>query len=613
MSDVASRSPRWFGGPTGNRRAYAVTDVQSLRDDAMVVRAERLADPGDPGAYSGPVSLKLNTDPGTVDVAGVADRLRQVAAIDHPNLGRPIEAFLGPGLAQDPDRADTSDDVFYVAARWEDGVALKDVVPLPPAAALRLARDLAGAVGALHGQGLAHRDLHPGNVIVRPDGSAVVIDFGTVRPDDGTDTTTIAGVVGFIAPDVVTGGRHRDADRWSVGMLVVYALLGHPQGSTPTPALRRELVRALAGPGDAGRAASTVLSMVDHDPARRPADMQQWADQLERQLRPTRRRLVAVAAALVGLGIVIAGLLLLVVGGDDGDAATVAPTGAPVASGEREPRADALVVPEPPTTAPAACVDTDPLPTDLGVPADACWAGPEEAFADGHTRRVADAAGAPLGVVVTAPDGRTTYLTQTMWQSYAEIGGRMEPVTAPAYGGYPVGIERFTEPDAVAVRLDSGGLVLGPRDDTQMFWLPAQGVERWVETGGLRGTLGFPASNLRLTFDGAFIEFQHGKLSVATQDVEALQHGERVPIRMEIPRDPTEGLPIDAIREAVVQQWGGQAWWIDAAGIRHWIADRTTWRCFGGEAAVYPGADELAGWTVWLFPLGAPATCPDGS
>ena len=46
-----------------------------------------------------------------------------------------------------------------------------------------------------------HRDLHPGNVIVRPDGSAVVIDFGTVRPDDGTATTTIAGVVGFIAPE----------------------------------------------------------------------------------------------------------------------------------------------------------------------------------------------------------------------------------------------------------------------------------------------------------------------------------------------------------------------------------------------------------------------------
>ena len=613
MSDVASRSPRWFGGPTTNRRAYAVTDVQSLRDDAMVVRAERLADPDDPRAYTGPVSLKLNTDPGSVDAAEVADRLRQVRAIDHPNLGRPIESFLGPGLALDPERADTSDDVFYVAARWEDGVPLKEVVPLPPAAALRLARDVAGAVGALHEHGLAHRDLHPGNVIVRPDGSAVVIDFGTVRPDDGTDTATIAGVVGFIAPDVVTGGRYRDADRWSVGMLVVYALLGHPQGSTPAAVLRRELEGALAGAGDARRAAATGLAMVDPDPARRPADMQHWVDLVERQLHPGRRRLVAVAASVLALGAVVAGALLL--GGGDAPSVgpSLAPTTGPASSDAATGRAGPLVVADPPTTAPAGCVDPEPLPARLGVPPEACWAGPEEAFADGQTRRVSDREGTPLGVVVTAPDGRTTYLTQTMWQSYAEIAGRPEPVESPAYGGYPVGIERFTEPDAIAVRLDSGGLVLGPRDDTQMFWLPAQGVERWVETGCLRGELGFPASNLQLTFDGAFIEFQHGKLSVETRYVEALQAGERVPIRMEIPRDPSAGLPIDAIREAIVRQWGGQSWWIDAAGIRHWIADRTTWSCLGGDAALYPGADQLAGWTVWLFPLGAPATCPDGS
>ena len=92
---MAGRIPSFAG-------AYAVTDVQSLRDDAMVVRAERLADPDDPRAYTGPVSLKLNTDPGSVDAAEVADRLRQVRAIDHPNLGRPIESFLGPGLALDP-------------------------------------------------------------------------------------------------------------------------------------------------------------------------------------------------------------------------------------------------------------------------------------------------------------------------------------------------------------------------------------------------------------------------------------------------------------------------------------------------------------------------------
>ena len=38
-----------------------------------------------------------------------------------------------------------------------------------------------------------------------------------------------------------------------------------------------------------------------------------------------------------------------------------------------------------------------------------------------------------------------------------------------------------------------------------------------------------------------------------------------------------------------------------------------TWACLGGDDAVFPGADDLHGWTVWLFPLGAPATCADGA
>ena len=318
--------------------------------------------------------------------------------------------------------------------------------------------------------------------------------------------------------------------------------------------------------------------------------MQGWVDLVERQLRPSRRRLVPVAASVVVLGIIVAGALLLVGGDDDPSVASILGSAPPAAV---EPRAGPLVVPGPSSTAPAGCVDTDPLPVDLGVPSDACWGGPEEAFADGRTRRVTDLAGSPLGVVVTAPDGRTTYLTQTMWQSYAEIAGRSQPVDSPAYGGYPVGIERFTEPAAIAVRLDSGGLVLGPRDDTQMFWLPAEGVERWREAGGLRGELGFPASNLRLTFNGAFIEFQHGKLSVATADVGALQAGERVPIRMEIPATRPPGCP--STRSA--RRWcasgaasrGGSTPPASATGSpirRRGAASVAT-------AALYPGADRF--------------------
>lgn len=606
MGDGAPSAPRWFCGPAANRRAYAVVDIESLRHDATVVRAERTADRAAPGSYTGPVSLKLNTDPGSIDAAAVASLLRAVAAIDHPNLGRPIESFVGPGLAREPERAETADDVVYVAARWEDGVPLRDVVPLLPAAAMRLAREVAGAVGALHASGLAHRDLHPGNVIVRPDGSAVVIDFGTVRPDDGDATATIAGVIGFIAPDTVTGGRHRDADCWGVGMLTVYALLGHPQGSTPTAVLRRELEHALSGAADPRRAAAAILAMIDPDPDRRPGDVHDAIDQVEQHLhRRSRRRLVR-GAALVALS-VIALAAVLVARDRGGTPTTELPTTA--ARGTRA--AGAAVLADDAPTAPDGCAPGPELAA-LGVPSNWCWDGPAAPLAAGSARPVVDAEGGFAGVVVTAPGGQVTYLTPTMWQSYGAINGRNQPDTSPAYGGYPVGVDRFADPDAVSIRLDTGGLIIGPRADTQMFWIPAQGVARWRDAGGLRGDLGFPASNLKVTLDGAFVEFQHGRLSVAATDIAALQAGQDVPIQLQILADPAEGLPVGAVRNAIIRQWGGQGWWVDGTGTRHWIADAATWSCLGGDPAMFPGADQLHGWTVWLFPLGAPATCAGG-
>ncbi len=227
---------------------------------------------------------------------------------------------------------------------------------------------------------------------------------------------------------------------------------------------------------------------------------------------------------------------------------------------------------------------------------------------------VADSKGNAIGVYVTAPDGRSVYLTDTMWRSYSEISGGKSSVDSPAYGGYPVGVDYYTDPGAVAIRLDNGGLVIGPREDTQLFWLPAQGVQRWMDLGGLRGALGFPSSILKVTVDGAVIEFQKGSLSVPADRVPALYSSTgNVQIDLYVPTDPTEGLDVDAIRDRIIRQWGGTAWWIDSDGMRHWIADDATRACLGGDAAIYPGAHDLHGWTVWLFPLGAPATCADAA
>ncbi len=590
MDDGALSAERWFGGPTSNRRAYVVDDLAGLReDDSTVVRAERLPAADDGDAYTGPVSLKLHTDVSTIDAPQLAARLEAVAAVRHPSLGRPIEAFVGPGLARRPEDADTADDVFYVASRWEDGRPLRTAVPMAPLAAVAVVRGVAGAVDALHRHGLTHRDLHPGNVIVRPDGSSVVIDFDTVRPDDGAATTTIAGVIGFIAPETVTGGSGRDADCWSVGMLAVYALLGHPQGSTPSSGAA---TRARDRPRRRGRRSPRGGRHHADDRPRSGAAAagSRRLGRSARARRPTTPRAVAPGARRRR-----------------------------GARRDRHRRHDARVArdrsaghtaaaPLPAVRAPD-CPE-GAVPDEIGAPDDACWGGPAASFVRGTTRLVVAAGGGKLGMYVTAPDGRAVYLTQTMWQSYSEISGK-SPLDSPAYGGYPVGVDGYDDPDAVAIRLDNGGLVIGPREDTQMFWLPAQGVQRWTELGGLRGALGFPSSNLKVDLDGAVIEFQRGALHATAENVGPLYAGQSVPIELLIPSDPTDGLDIDAIRNRLIRQWGGESWWVDGAGTRHWVPDSATWNCLGGDDMVFPAADALHGWTVWLFPLGAPATCSD--
>lgn len=102
--------------------------------------------------------------------------------------------------------------------------------PLEPRAAAQLVRALAGGVGAVHAQGVLHRDLKPANVIVRPDGSPVLLDFGLARELNGdrlTQTGEILGTPAFMAPEQAEGDPDlidRRCDVYGLGA-VLYAAL----------------------------------------------------------------------------------------------------------------------------------------------------------------------------------------------------------------------------------------------------------------------------------------------------------------------------------------------------------------------------------------------------
>lgn len=97
---------------------------------------------------------------------------------------------------------------------------------------LRCLGELARAVDAIHAQGIVHRDLTPGNVLVEASGATKLIDFGIARITGSTLTrpssSFVLGTWGYMAPEQAGfGGDISTAtDRWSLAALVYEALVG---------------------------------------------------------------------------------------------------------------------------------------------------------------------------------------------------------------------------------------------------------------------------------------------------------------------------------------------------------------------------------------------------
>jgi serine/threonine protein kinase len=152
--------------------------------------------------------------------------------------------------------------------------------PLAPAEAARIGRDVLAALRAAHTAGILHRDVKPGNVLLRADGGAVLTDFGIAALHDSTQLTATGEVIGspeYMAPERLLGDETKTAsDIWSLAMLLYVAVEGYNpmRRATTMATLAAVMTEPVPPPQRAGALAPALRAALVHDPAARPTGEQ---------------------------------------------------------------------------------------------------------------------------------------------------------------------------------------------------------------------------------------------------------------------------------------------------------------------------------------------------
>ena len=163
---------------------------------------------------------------------------RAVAALNHPNICQLYDVGALPSGSG------------YLVMEYIEGERLEGPRPLKDV--LRIARQIASALEDAHEKGIVHRDLKPGNILMRPDGTVKVLDFGLAKAagvsgvvtensptrlrqgsgDAGSDRAMtesgmILGTAAYMAPEQARGRDvDKRADIWAFGVVLHELLTG---------------------------------------------------------------------------------------------------------------------------------------------------------------------------------------------------------------------------------------------------------------------------------------------------------------------------------------------------------------------------------------------------
>lgn len=166
--------------------------------------------------------LRTNYQTDPIAVARFQREAKAMAELDHPNIVRITD--IGEEEGQQ-----------YLAMEYVAGLDLKRYIkenaPLSNEEAVRLMGQILLAMRLAHTRGIIHRDLKPQNVLLTPDGTAKVSDFGIAvafAETSLTQTNSMLGSVHYLSPEQARGSKATvQSDIYAMGIIFYEMLTGH--------------------------------------------------------------------------------------------------------------------------------------------------------------------------------------------------------------------------------------------------------------------------------------------------------------------------------------------------------------------------------------------------
>ena len=152
--------------------------------------------------------------------AAFAAEARAAAAVDHPNVCTIFEID------------ETENGHLFIAMPLYDGETLEarlDRGRLVFDEAIPIAVQIAHGLGRAHDSGIVHRDVKPSNILILPDGTVKILDFGIAQTGNptGSEPCSLAGTIAYMSPEQASGlPADRRSDVWSLGIVIYEMLTG---------------------------------------------------------------------------------------------------------------------------------------------------------------------------------------------------------------------------------------------------------------------------------------------------------------------------------------------------------------------------------------------------